>query len=508
MANGSRKSMRWMLGVQVAVLIVFPLALAGVAIGVIYRSSSDYSDAAAAYRELTRAFDFGSRVRTARTLIATGSLDLEERGLGVGGGGITGGGIALREIRGVLRQIASDQVDRPGQFATLENVLQRAESALAGRNVSRARAELDLAIGELGAISRQLEGRITASEDAARHRQTQALWTLVGAAVAFAVLAAGVAVVQYRTIARPVERLTQVVRRAKGGELPGVMEVSGPAELHELAREFNRMAGQLEALYRDLEGKVEARTRELVRSARLASVGVLAAGVAHEINNPLSIITGYGERAIRFGGAKGSDVEETLRVIVEEAYRCKGITEKLLSLARAEPVTKNGLVNLVTLTREGVEKAGVLAGERRILIEAASEHIEIKGQRGALLQVIMNLLMNAIEATPDAGTIEVSVRQTNETVILSVSDSGIGMTPETVAKVFEPFFTTKREPSRPGVGLGLSIVQAIVEDHGGRVSVTSDGPGRGARFEVHFPSKPALAQDSPHNGDVTGQKIR
>src|SRR5205807_1065265 len=117
------------------------------------------------------------------------------------------------------------------------------------------------------------------------------------------------------------------------------VEPRGPAEFAELAEDFNRMARELEALYRDLEQKVAIKSRELVRSERLASVGYLAAGVAHEINNPLSIITGYGERAIqkleRDANDDGSAVAmKSLRIMCEEAYRCKAITEKLLSLAR------------------------------------------------------------------------------------------------------------------------------------------------------------------------------
>jgi signal transduction histidine kinase len=277
-------------------------------------------------------------------------------------------------------------------------------------------------------------------------------------------------------------------------------------EFARLAADFNRMADQLDGFYKDLEQKVAAKSKELIRSERLASVGYLAAGVAHEINNPLGIISGYAEYALadlKTGNpAAAAEVDNTLKIIRDEAFRCKDITAKLLSLAR-QGETKRQRVNLADVAENVVSVVGGLRDfkDRRITVRAETrELLTVDGVEGEIKQVLMNLLINALEATADSegsGEVHVTVTRGDDphgrpAVTLAVSDNGRGMPPEILEHVFEPFFTDRprREdaPPRPGTGLGLSITHAIVQSHHGRISAHSEGPGQGSRFVVELPA--------------------
>jgi signal transduction histidine kinase len=274
----------------------------------------------------------------------------------------------------------------------------------------------------------------------------------------------------------------------------------GAEEFRALAADFNRMAGELDSFTRDLEQKVAAKSRELIRSERLASVGYLAAGVAHEINNPLGIITGYAELAMaklkRADGSADPALAETLRVICDEAFRCKDITGKLLSLARQGDDGRSR-VDLAQVAR-GVAAAVVglrQFGGRKLAIQteegAALSVIAVEAE---MRQVVMNLVINALEAVDErAGEVVVTVARDGDAVELAVLDNGRGMTPQTIERAFEPFYTEKRGRQHTGTGLGLSVTHAIIESHGGRLTASCDGEGKGSRFVVRLPAASASA---------------
>jgi two-component system, NtrC family, sensor kinase len=315
---------------------------------------------------------------------------------------------------------------------------------------------------------------------------------------------------QYRGVMRPLLRLRSGVRAITGGRFSRRLDVTGDDELAELARDFNQMAEELEALYRELEEKVAVKSRELVRSERLASVGFLAAGVAHEINNPLSIITGYAELSLReLGKVPGGASEKTiqsLQVICDEAFRCKQITQKLLSLARGapgapgfpgrparEPVSLAAVAEDVALMVRGLS----LFQRRKVTLRFDSANdVTVLGNESEMKQVLLNLTVNALEAVADdTGEVVIEGRRRGDAVELAVIDNGRGMTARTLEHVFEPFYTDKRgtDPTGPGTGLGLSIVHAIVESHGGKIAAASAGMGQGSRFVITFPAVPANA---------------
>ena len=236
--------------------------------------------------------------------------------------------------------------------------------------------------------------------------------------------------------------------------------------------------GQLRALDRQVRAKGAA----LAQAERLASVGFLAAGVAHEINNPLGIIAGEAELAGR--RAADEPTRKAMRVIVEEAARTKAITGKLLALAspqRTEPVALQWTTvaddMLATIAR-----MDRFAG--RLVDVAVIRPGTVRGDRTLLGQVVLNLAVNALDATaPTEGRVRIEV----DGARLSVVDDGPGLRADEIARVFEPFYRSGATSPNAGHGLGLSISQAIVRHLGGELTATSRGPGQGCRFSVELP---------------------
>lgn len=234
-------------------------------------------------------------------------------------------------------------------------------------------------------------------------------------------------------------------------------------------------------MQRGLERKVRRQAADLARAERLASVGFLAAGVAHEINNPLAVILAEAELAERSGVAPV--LAETLKVIREEAARCKAITARLLETARGGGVREN--LDLLAETQSAVALARKLEQARACTVSVAGDGARAFAQPGPLRQVLLNLVVNAMEAAPQ-GRVHVRVLADGARSQVEVRDDGAGIAPADLPRIFEPFFTTKRNPATPGLGLGLSVAQAIVSAQGGRLVAHSDGPGRGSVFTVEL----------------------
>jgi signal transduction histidine kinase len=321
---------------------------------------------------------------------------------------------------------------------------------------------------------------------------------LVISALGCMVVAVGVmiAVRQYERIVRPLSRLRHAVRTVASGGLSTRVLETGDTEFRELATDFNRMAKELDTLYASLEEKVALKSRELVQSERLASVGFLAAGVAHEINNPLNIISGYSElshrRLTRDSDPQAiKDTLETLQIVRDEAFRCKQITEKLLSLATPSEGSHEPLL----VRRAAEDVLTVLQHhkhyrDRKFTLQVdESAELMVSANENEIKQVLLNLMMNAIEATdPNMGKVWIAISRNQQWIRVAVNDNGKGMTQEVCQRVFEPFFSAKRRDAGRGVGLGLSISHAIVASHFGRLSAHSEGLGRGSSFVMELPS--------------------
>lgn len=351
---------------------------------------------------------------------------------------------------------------------------------------------------DMHAIATDCHGLIQKTQSAATSRLRTTIWTMGALSLAALVGAMFTSLSQYRLVMTPLQHLRTGVKNVAAKQFTERVESSGSGEFVELANEFNAMAGELDDLYRTLEAKVAAKSKELVRSERLASVGFLAAGVAHEINNPLSIISGYAELSLKCllegdddDPQSISEAAQGLRIIRDESFRCKEITEKLLSLAKSgtrnkEPFSLAQLMEEVTSMIRGLQTYR----DRRVLLGIEKdEPLTVYGNANEIKQVLLNLTINALEATPPRnGEVRVAAKRIDEWVELEVADNGRGMSADVVDHVFEPFFTAKRGVSEPGTGLGLSISHAIVESHGGHVRATSPGPGRGSCFTVRLPA--------------------
>jgi two-component system NtrC family sensor kinase len=287
--------------------------------------------------------------------------------------------------------------------------------------------------------------------------------------------ATGLVFVAARVLTDPLEHMIAVIRRVKGGRLEERMQVESHDELGELAATFNRMVGIIK------------RTKEmettLAQQEKMASLGVLSSGVAHEINNPLGVILGY---AAHLEG-KMDPADPNFRSIQEirrESKRCKGIVQDLLSYARTprpalEPTDLNALLEqIVDFAANHMDLQHVT------LVRSLAPGLPpVPLDPDQVRQVAINLLLNAGAAMEAGGRITVSTALDGAGGVEVVfRDEGAGIAPENLEKVFEPFFTTKAR----GTGLGLAITRRIVEQHQGRITVESE-PGRGTTVTVRLP---------------------
>ncbi len=229
-----------------------------------------------------------------------------------------------------------------------------------------------------------------------------------------------------------------------------------------------------------------ARLQEQLRHAdRLATIGQLAAGVAHEINEPLGSILGFAQLAAKHPQVP-EEVARDLARIVGSSMHAREIIRKLMTFARQTPPSKHS-VNLNDLIEDGLTffearcaKAGV-----KLVRKMAPDLPDVTADSAQINQVIVNLVVNALQAMPDGGSLEVITRKADSWVELLVVDDGEGMSADVLKKIFLPFFTTK--DIKEGTGLGLSVVHGIVTAHDGSIDVESR-PGQGASFKVRLPA--------------------
>jgi signal transduction histidine kinase len=313
-------------------------------------------------------------------------------------------------------------------------------------------------------------------------------WT---AATAAAGLLMAIAVLTYRWVFRPLRLLGHGSRRVAAGDFDYRIQLDTRDEMAELADALNDMTERFREIRDDLDRQVQERTREVIRSEQLASVGFLAAGVAHEINNPLASIamcaesleSRVGEMAA--GEADAQVARRYLALIQSEAFRCKGITEKLLDFSRLGEVRRQAtaLTVLVTDVADMLRHVGRFAGRSIEIDDAQDALVMVNPQE--IKQVVLNLLVNALDSIGETGRVRVAAKRSGGEAVLTFTDDGCGMTAEVLEHLFEPFFT--RRKAGQGTGLGLSIVHRIVTDHGGRIQATSDGPGSGSCFRITLP---------------------
>jgi len=310
-----------------------------------------------------------------------------------------------------------------------------------------------------------------------------------------------------RVVDEPIKALANGTERLSKGELGLQINVESQDEVGDLARSFNEMSLQLRAANeeivawaRTLEDRVEEKTRELKNAhehvlhvEKMASVGKMAAIVAHEINNPLAGILTYAKLLHKWmergamEGEKRQEAMQALDLIAGESRRCGDIVKNLLTFSRAAPMNLqttdlNSIVDRsIRLVQHQLEMNGI-----ELQTDLADDLPMLQCDPAQIEQVLLALVMNAIDAMPHGGTLWVSTRinAIRDEVDLQVRDDGTGISPQILPHIFEPFETTKE--AGHGVGLGLAVSHSIIERHGGRIEVQSE-LGKGTSFTVTLP---------------------
>ncbi len=315
--------------------------------------------------------------------------------------------------------------------------------------------------------------------------------TTIVSSLSAALMLAALGVLTYRWVFRPLRHLGHASRRVAAGDFAFRIHLDTHDEMAELADALNDMTKRFREIRDDLDKQVQLRTREVIRSEQLASVGFLAAGVAHEINNPLASIAMCAEslegrlESLSPPADEAAVITRYLQLIQNEAFRCKGITEKLLDFSRLGEVRRQAtaVAALVADVGEMLRHVGRFAGKMIDIVEGSDVLVMVNPQE--IKQVVLNLLVNALDSIEDTGRVRVTVKQSGGEGVLTISDNGCGMSEEVLEHLFEPFFT--RRKAGQGTGLGLSIVHRIVADHGGRIEASSAGEGQGSTFRVTLP---------------------
>lgn len=303
-----------------------------------------------------------------------------------------------------------------------------------------------------------------------------------------------------RHITGPLDALAEAMNRVRRGELDTRLDPRGRRdEVGEMIAAFNQMVAELgasrkrlQAYQEGLEQMVAERTQQLertraqlVQSEKLAALGELVAGVAHELNNPLTSVIGYAQ-LLESGELGPEEAQRAVGIVLQEADRARRIVQNLLTFARQRthqrgPVDINAaLEQTVALRRYELERAGV-----EFALDLCPDLPTIEGDLFQLQQVFLNLINNAAQAMAGSrGRIEIRTALRDGYVVIEVADTGPGIPPEHLHRIFDPFFTTKDVGQ--GTGLGLSISYGIVRDHGGQI-YAENRPEGGARFTIELP---------------------
>ena len=419
--------------------------------------------------EQDRRLTFAARLLAqgvARPLLVEDRLDLQK---------------LLEETRTLDRELAYVYVvDRHGwriAQSAAEGVLDDLSSPKAGQGTGRARfreAVQPIMEGRLGRV------HVGVDETGLRETLVRIVAVIAGMVLAFLLVGVAAAAVVARTVTRPLERLVSFATEVRlEGPLPP-LALGGRDEIAELGGHFEKTARQLQLLHE------EARRRErgMARVEHLAVVGTLAAGVAHEINNPLAGLRTAVERLLRLA-RDPADAERYGTVLREAIGRIERTVKGVLRFAHATEVHV-GPVSLEDAVRRALELAGPRLEEGRIgiLREVPSDLPPVSADGAILTQVVLNLLLNACDAMPGGGEIALRAALEGDEEILVVSDGGTGVSPEIASKIFDPFFTTK--PPGKGTGLGLAVSRAGIREAGGELELVPR-EGAGASFRIRLP---------------------
>ncbi len=334
--------------------------------------------------------------------------------------------------------------------------------------------------------------------------------------------------VVWRVVGEPIKALKNGTQHLSQGNLGYQIDVHSQDEVGDLSHSFNDMSLELHAAHeeivdwaRTLEDRVEQKTKELSRAhdhmlhvEKMASLGKMAAVMAHEVNNPLSGILTYAKLLRKWVGSgqaaheKRQEAMECLDLIATESRRCGDLIKSMLSLSRSAPMNVQStdlravIDRSLLLVRHKLELGGI-----ELQLKLAEDLPRIPCDPAQIEQVLLALIMNAIDAMPRGGSLWIESRLGHDEteVVITVRDDGAGIAPDVLPQIFEPFVTTKENGH--GVGLGLAISHGIVERHNGRIEVESK-LGRGTIFTVTLPSQGAGASPVAAGGGNAAMKMR
>ena len=285
------------------------------------------------------------------------------------------------------------------------------------------------------------------------------------------------------SITKPIKHLADISRHISDGDFSVKANIKAGDEIGELVNAFNKMARGL--MERDEKLRDET-SRQLMRSEKLAALGRMAAGIAHEINNPLTGTLMYGHFLLK-RLPEGSQDREDAKIIVDETTRCRKLIRNLLDFSREIPPRK-GLAHIDDIMEKTINiiKNQTYFKEVDIIRKSSGDIPEFMMDQDQIQQVLINLLLNAAEAMPGGGdlVIETSHDKIDCNIIINITDTGPGISQENLDRIFDPFFTTKE--TGKGTGLGLAVSYGIIKRHGGRINVKS-AAGKGTTFKVTLP---------------------
>ena len=349
-----------------------------------------------------------------------------------------------------------------------------------------------------GKVAGVLELRFDLEAIAGPDWDATALLVAAGLLLAIALL---VGIYLRTTVGEPIEKLMVGMDHVIRGDLTHALPLDRNDEIGRIAYRFNEMTSQLRDAQKEIRGTAETRIRlqqRLRQSEKLATVGQLSAEIAHEVGTPLNVI-GVRARSLLKKADKPEVVTKNSAIIADQAERITKIIQQMLDLSRARIIrrTEVDLVSILgdatSLLEYQMERAGVTLNQ----VNAEEELPTVVGDADGLQQVFINLVHNAVQAMPDGGemTVRVGVEHRRkggldlappeQYVVVSVADTGDGISDEVRGKIFEPFFSTKGQGE--GTGLGLSVVQGIVKEHDGWIEVAAVEP-RGAELRVYLPA--------------------
>lgn len=330
-----------------------------------------------------------------------------------------------------------------------------------------------------------------------QHRRSEQLlqWLVYGTVIV-AVISVGLVTCGFQWISVPVRAIASGCTRIANGDTRYRLPFASrwQDEFADLVSGVNCMADRFLQAEEQLQYQVKERSEQLYRSQKLASVGFLAAGVAHEINNPLSAISVAAEslemRLYHLDSLNSDDAREAIErvaMIRRESRRCGDITHRLLDFSHGDKagVLPTDIAELIREVLMMVHHLGRYAD--RIVSFECDHHVMAEVNAAQVKQVILNLIANGLQATTSGGRVTVRLQELVDTIVIEIQDDGCGMNEETLQHIFDPFYTTKE--AGQGTGLGLSITHRIIENHSGTIAPLSNGPGCGSTFRIRLPKR-------------------